>query len=234
MKLMKEPGYKRTAPGRGLVPVTGLADKPYTEYLTDLDPKGASDRSAAVRHALSISSDIRFREFLARLSQPRYARMHLATIAKTCDIGLPEFADFWQKAQHMRSLATAQEGMTVVTQHMVSDAKTKKVSCDRCDGLGAVFADEMAVALKKARKIRVAAEDRQIRACPACQGLGEIERTGDTDSRRMLMDIAGLSQRRGPAVAVAINNYGGAGIESAVDKMSSVTFDIEPQQEDEA
>src|SRR5260370_13988014 len=90
---------------RGLMVRRGRAahDDACNGFLNELDLRGNSERSAAVRFALACSDDLRFREFLDRLGCPRYMQYSLAAIARTCDIRLQEFVDFWQKAQIERA-----------------------------------------------------------------------------------------------------------------------------------
>lgn len=190
----------------------GKQDLVYNEYLSSIDPLGASTRSASVRLALAGSTDPKFREFLDRLSHPRYKTYSLATVAKTCDISLPEFADFWRKAQNMRTLAIAQEGFADVTSDMVADARTRQVCCERCDGYGEVHQPDSTLPPRR---------------CPVCLGVGTLPRPGDTDSRRILAEMTG-NVKKGGSGGVQINNFVNApGIESAVSKYDRVSFNID-------
>lgn len=216
---------------RGLVPSTsyGRLDIPYNTYLAELDPKGESERSEAVRFALAASNDVRFRAFLTNLSDPLYKTYSLATIAKLSDISLPQFAEFWQKAQHSRALAIAQTALPALTVDLVEDARSVQASCDRCDGFGWVYCEDLVPANTPGLiQISDSEETRQIRSCPLCKGTGTTRTPGDVDSRKMLLDMTGVS-KKGPSMQIT-QNFGGMAIESAVEKMSRVSFDLtEPE-----
>lgn len=205
---------------RGLVPAAshGRLDESYNAYLDALNPKANRD----VQLALAASTDTRFREFYERLSEPRFRRYKLATIAKSCNISLPQFADFWHSAQKMRILAKAQDGLMEVTEDIVADARTKYISCERCDGFGFVYMEDMPAGAKV--KGQGVLGDRQIRACPLCEGKGRVTQPGDPDARRSLLEMTGLSGRRSGAAVQITQNFGT--MESAVDKLSRVRFDV--------
>lgn len=212
-------------PIRGLVPASsyGVLDKTYNEYLGALDPRGTSTRGHAVRVSLAAHADNRFRVFLARLSETRFKRYSLAAIAKGCNISLTEFADFWQKSQNMRTLALAQDGLFDVTSDIITDAKSKPMACERCDGFGWLYVDSDLAAQPGVRRLVPRdKESKQIRACPTCKGTCLVTKSGDTDSRRMLMDIAGVGGRKGSAVTINAT----FGSQSTMDKLSKTSFDI--------
>lgn len=219
--LMREPG------GRGLVPIAGKLDHSYNEYLEGIGIRDP-ERRQEVELALAASNDKRFNLFLSYLPNPRYRRASLSSIAKACAIPLPQFMEFWQKAQHTRALAVAQEGITKhVVPDMVEDSRSKDVPCDRCDGFGWVYAEDgLPKTTKGLRKMDDSdPKSRQIRACPLCSGTGNIRKTGDTDSRKMLLEMSGLTNKKGSAVQIT-QHFGGMGIESAVERLNRVSFDL--------
>jgi hypothetical protein len=217
---MKEPG----SASRGQVPdvAHSAMDVPYNTYLDQLDPRGDSEKSLAVRLALAQTTDTRFHHFLERLYLPHYRRYNLAGIAKTCGIGLAEFGEFWQKAQNVRAIAIVQDGIVEIAPDMVSDAHSRKVYCDRCDGTGWVFVDGVVPGMEFEQM-----GERKVRMCPACKGDKSISKPGDTDSRRMLLEMAGHTGKRGGVTVQIAQNFGGAGIESAVQKLAPISFDVE-------
>lgn len=229
-KYMKE----RRSP-RGLVPTAtyGRLDTVYQEYLSDIDPGGDSDRSKAIRFALASARDTRFREFIARLGQPSYHTWSLAALAKSCDISLPEWAEFFQKSQTQRALAQAQIALPNLTTDLIKDARRQSQVCARCDGLGSVpcefglpddtpgiDVDEQTGNMK--------------RTCPECRGKGRKKIPGDTDSRKMLLEMTGVIGKRGsPAVSI-VQHFGGANIEAAQSRLNAVTFDVTAEPADDA
>lgn len=218
---MKERGSPR-----GLVPTSsfGRLDEPYNAYLTQLDPRGDTPQAQATRQALAAASDDRFQEFLARVNHPMYRKFSLATVAKKCDISLPQFAEFWQKAQKMRALAMAQEGIVSFIPDMVSEAHTQDQACDRCDGWGFVYTEETVPGTKAVDPDDPASK--RIRACPACKGTGRAKKAGNAESRKMLLEVTGMAGRGGGSSVKLVQNFGGSTMESAVDKMNRVTFEV--------
>ena len=207
---------------RGLVPTSayGIQDVEYDTYLESLKIR---EDGAAIRQALAASTDPRFTAFLERVGKPIAERRSLASLAKGCDISLPQFAEFWQKAQHMRALAKAQDGVVELTGDLVEDARRQWVSCDRCDGFGWVFSDPGTPGNYVLDP--TAEEPKEVRQCPQCKGEKRLPKVGDADARRMLLEMAGHTGK-GRGVAVQINNYGGATMESAVDRLNVLTVDV--------
>lgn len=217
---IREPGGLR-----GEVPAcgSGEVDVSYLAYLTKLEPRADSDRGRALRHALALSRDPRFVEFLRRLSAPRYSRWRLETIAKSCEISLPQFAEFWKSAQQMRALAIAQDGAVEVMDDLVEDAKRQRGICDRCDGYGfvKVEADDPFREIDESRP-----DAMPTRECPKCLGKGMLLKEGSSEARKLLFETAGLSGKRAPMVQIN-QSFGGASIESAVDRLNRINFDVD-------
>lgn len=183
-------------------------------YLAELDPLGDSDRSAAVRLALASSSDGRFGEFLNRLGQPGYRSHSLAAIATTCDLSLAEFIHFWHRTQLQRVLSMAHDAMLDVIDDLIENASYHDVSCSRCDGRG-----------------RVTTGKGRNRVCPVCRGAGSVRMPGDAHARDCLLQIAGFGKKGLAAVQIT---FGGAAMESAVDGLKGITFDVsDPEVTDE-
>jgi len=154
----------------------------------------------------------------------------LAAIAKDCEIGLTEFQDWRQKAQTQRILARAQQGMLEVTEDLVENAKNRDVTCDRCDGFGSVVCDSKAPkstpGLRRIKGMK-SADDTWMRDCPACKGKGVLRSSGSEHAIDKLIDMTGLSTRGkgGSGTSVTVN-LGGASMESAVDRLSKISFDV--------
>ncbi len=215
---------------RGLVPNLhfGAFDISYNEYLAKLDPRGDSEQSEAVRFALASASDKRFQTFFERLQDPTCKRYTLATIAKYCDISLPQMAEFWNKAQKMRALVKAQEGIVSFIPDMVEEAHTQDLACDRCDGFGFVYVEDQPadpkLGIKPLRPDDPAS--RMIRTCPNCKGTGRSKKEGNPDSRKQLLEMTGMVGRGGGASVKLVQNFGGSTMESAVERMNRVTFEV--------
>jgi len=225
LELVKEPHSPR-----GLVPASscGRLDTAYNAYLDSLELRSDSPKSKAVEFALASARDERFRVFLERLSSPLCKRWSLATIAKTCEISLPEWAEFWQKATVQRALAKAQDALPNLADDLIEDARSRIVGCERCGGRGTLKA-ECPVCANQVTDCPHCNGKGIVESCPDCDGTGKQRKPGDVDARRMLLDMTGLGGRKAPAVQ--INQTFSSGIGSAMDKMSKVTFDVEVEAE---
>jgi DnaJ-class molecular chaperone len=183
-----------------------------------------------MRLALASTTDARFKKFLDLTSAPEYRGTTLAALAKIAEISLIEFQDWRQKAQTQRILARAQEGMVEVTEDLVENAKNRDVTCDRCDGFGSVVCDSKAPkstpGLRRIKGMK-AADDTWMRDCPACKGKGVLRASGSEHAIDKLIDMTGLSSKgKGGAAVQIVQNFGGASMESAVDRMSKISFDV--------
>lgn len=203
---------------RGLVPSSsfGKLDDAYNNFLGDVDP----NNSPQAQHALACATDARFREFLRLIGEPRYSRWSLAAVAKTCDISLPEWADFWRKSQLQRALLQATNAIPKLTNDLIGDAATQHNACERCDGLGEVEVDSDDDGQSKGKKRK------SVRVCPACKGQGTIRKPGDTHARDRLLEMTGLGGKKGGAAVIINQNFGGMGVESATERLSQITFDV--------
>lgn len=212
---------------RGLVPSRkfGIQDRVYGSYLNTLNPRGDKN----VQDALATCPDPRFKEFLARISEPRFKRISLQAIAKACSIDLKEFQTWWQRESTQRAIAIAQTKSIEVTEDMVEDARTSDDVCPRCDGLGFVAAP---IGLPKGvpgyRQIEAGAEPKYIRTCPKCES-GKVRKPGDAHARDRIMEMAGIIQR-GKSAVTLVQNFGGASHSSAItqlDDAMTITVDAE-------
>jgi hypothetical protein len=197
---------------RGLVPTAafGIEDVAYNEFLATVSPSTNPD----AQFALATATDKRFSEFLRLLPNTGERRRSLASLAKICGISLPEWADFWRKAQMQRALAMATNAIPGLTSDLILDAKSRHLVCERCDGFGTVLDS------------RSADDDKAMRPCPACKGLGTTAKAGDAHARDKLLEMTGLSGRKGGAAVTITQNFSGMGIDAAISRMDSITFDV--------
>ena len=225
---------KREPSGRGLVPTSsyGSHDGPYNAFLDELEIRQDTPKSMAARRALASSTDPRFLAFLNAVDDSRFRQHSLASIAKQCQIALVQFGEFWQKAQRVRAIARAQEGIVDVTNDMIEDARSVFHACERCDGYGYVLADAEhmgTVALLDPEN----PTSKPIRNCPACNGLGKSRKPGDAHSRDKLLEMTDMTGKKSGGASIHLTqNFGGAGMESAVD-LNKITYDIEAETIDD-
>ena len=206
------------------------AHDPYNAFLTTLDPRGESQQSKAVQWALACSRDPRFQEFLRRLHQPRYQRYSLAAVAKSCDLILGEFLQFWHDALVESAIAIACSSAPAIVSDMAEDALSSHKSCERCDGLGWVespagVSPEMVPGYLG--RLSDHLEAPAVRTCPACRGSAKIRKPGDQHAREKLLELAGLTGKRAPVQVVAFN------FNRSVEQENRITLDVDPEEEDQ-
>lgn len=214
MKFIKE----KKSP-RGLVPAAsfGRFDLAYNTFLGDVDPCN----SDYAQYALAAATDARYREFLRLLGEQRYRTWSLAAVAKVCDISLPEFGDFWRKAQLQRGMTAAINAIPALTQDLIGDAASLQLVCERCDGFGTVLRDG-----------EDEKQQQKIRTCPNCNGVGTVRKSGDSHARDKLLEMTGLGKKGGGAAVVINQNFSGMGIESATDRLDKISFTFDAEAED--
>lgn len=230
LTLTRERGRGEKDSGRGLVP-DGNHDEPYNAYLEQLDPNGSTKDANEVRFALAASNDVRFRSFLECLNQPRFKRSRLATIAKACDISLPQFFEFWQSSQKTIALARAQSAIPDLIGDMAIDARSRMITCGRCDGYGVVadYADK-----DEDSKLEGSKVPDKVKPCPNCtDSPGKVREVGNQHARDRLLEVTGMTKKGGDRAGVSIiQNFGGATMESAVDSLGKISFDVDLTAED--
>lgn len=217
---------------RGEVPAWNSEeiDKPYESFFDPIKPHD----NLEFQQALAASTDKRFREYLRQLNLPKNRNKKCSTIAKIMDISLAEFIDFLRTSYRAQAMSVAAMRLPEITEHMANDALTQKEACGRCDGWGFVNVSEAEMPPLDEDKpipgnIKLMGT-RYVRDCPKCDGSGKTQKPGDSHARDKILSMNGFD-KKGAAVAVSINNYGGNGIEAAGSRLSSVCFDISADAE---
>jgi len=205
---------------RGTVParVNGYKDKEYEEYLKHIDPQREE-----VRLALASSPDPRFRAFLERMSDPTQPGTKLQTIAKSCNIPLDEFMEWFSRASNQRAIAIVQTHSPAIVQDTLEDARSKFVACHRCDGLTWIAAvKDLPPETPGYRPMG----EGWIRDCPVCRAKGFVRTPGDDSSRSKSLEMAGLINKKGAGIAI-IQNFGGQALPSAIRRLDAITVDVD-------
>ena len=217
VRLVKEAGRGERDSGRGEVPAAshGRFDIPYNEYLATLKPR----ENKEFQFVCATASDIRFRNFVELLGNGWYKSYTLATLAKKCDISLPQFAEFWQSSQKTIAIARAQGALPDLFANLIEDAKTKDVTCSRCDGYGFVPESSNSDDGVPAK----------IRTCPQCKGTGTQKEVGNLHARDRILEATDMRGKRSGGGIQITQHFGGMGIESAVDSMSKISFAIDDE-----
>jgi hypothetical protein len=204
------PGDRASSPG-----------DPLTCFLSALDPRGDSDRSKTVRLALASCRDPRFQEFLERLYRRRYQRHSLAAIARSCDIPLGEFLQFWHDAQVRRAIYLACAASPDIVRDMIEAALGRDVMCERCEGMTWVPEDPRIPSELIPGFLGRLPDGRSARRCPQCGGSGQIRQPGDGHAARRVLEIAGVI---GPRTTVEIASYN---VSRDIERLNRITVDVD-------
>lgn len=194
-------GGKKVASPRGLVPA-GADDFVYEEYLVRLHLRDDANPTGQIaRLALAAASDPRFQAFLKIALSDKGKTMHLATIAKMCEIGLVEFQALWRDARINQAINKAIDSLTAITTDMIDDAMSNEATCSSCDGTG-----------------QVEREGKPAKICPNCSGKGTVRTIGDKHARNKLLEMTGAIKKE-PAVQVSVD-LRGQGLAAASARLS--------------
>lgn len=220
---------ERGKKSRGLIPAAEFswADHDYNGYLDSLELRSeTAEKSVQIRRAMAASHDRRFNRMLANLHSHPHRKEPLALLANSAGISLREFKDFVVAAQKERAAELAVDGVVEITPDLIRTAKAQDAPCDRCDGFGWVDAEDGQPGTRKSK----GAIPKTIRDCPACGGKGTRLAPGNQHAIDKLLEVSGLGGKgRGPAVQIN-QNFGSASMDSAVDQLNRVTFDVEAEE----
>lgn len=208
----------------------GCHDIPYNRFIERID-------SEAFQEALGMQKAIRYQMALKRilnhnviLSRGGRARSFVSTILKEEGITLQEAVEVYGRWMLAKATQVAVYRAPQIMNDIADDASNKQVVCPRCDGLGTLDVDLGESQKKKAKAT--------IRTCPECKGIGTITQSGDSESRRIILEVAGLAGKRGPLVdarSVHLSGGGHVNVESLVKDMETgedVPMIAAPQEEE--
>jgi len=142
--------------------------------------------------ALEHAPDPKFQAFLLNRLDPHYKNMTFAQMCRNHGITLADMDDVYRKGQIHLGMIRGSNHLPQVVEDVIVDAKSKQQYCMRCDGRGYIKDED--------------GPENSTRECPMCHGLKEIRVPGDNHARDLVYESYGLIGKRGPAVAIQINN----------------------------
>lgn len=148
---------------------------------------------------------------LAYLGDHSFDGFSLTRLARDAGLLLNEIVDLTCNYHIAMGRIAAARHVPQVLDDIGEDAKTRLVPCMKCGSTGKELGDELDPELLEIlgdSAIPADAPD-----CGYCNGSGHLRQIGDSDSRKILLETLGLTNKRGPVVAIQkntqINNYGG-------------------------
>lgn len=98
---------------------------------------------------------------------------------------------------------------------------SKKIACERCDGLGWISAPNgLPDDTPGYRSIQSGDDELWIRDCPNCEK-GKIRKPGDAHARDRVLEMGGLVNKSKSGLTL-VQNFGGASHASAIDQLDKV------------
>jgi hypothetical protein len=136
--------------------------------------------------ALEFSEDPKAAQFLADLADPRYSKWTASALASRNGFSPLRITDIFRN--HMLANASLEfvKKAPEVSKDVVEDARSTRVSCSRCDGLG--YINEEVEEGEKIVHVK--------HKCPNCRGSGTTRKPGDSDSRKLMYEVIGLAGKR--------------------------------------
>jgi hypothetical protein len=167
-------------------------DHAYNRFLEGLDQD-------EFRMALAAEKNKKFQSVLFWIGHPSTEKWSLTALLKRAGITLPEAMDLYGRYRTACAVRVAMDRTPKIMADTADDAENKLVACPRCDGFGTLDLDDV----KEGRS--------SVRTCPECEGSGKVKQSGDNDSRKIIFEVAGLMNKKGPMIDARAINFLGAG-----------------------
>ncbi len=165
-----------------------------------LNPINSLSRTKAARAATALN-DGRFYAFVEDLLDPTKYDYDIVDLCKRHDIGTAKFVEMWRDHQHASALLAISDKLADIYLDMIQDARSGKKNCPDCEA-GTVKRTDL--------------------PCSRCDGLGVIRIPGDLGTRKLLLDLAGLVNKKAPTVVMQQNFSAPGSMESTSIEVSRV------------
>lgn len=163
--------------------------------------------------SLTCSEDDAIRGLVSDLLNPANRSVSISRLASIRKISPNALLELWRNFQVTAAMQTLSGGLPALCADIMVDAQSSTVVCEHCQGYGIIRADpDLMPAPDEAPAVMQA--PRVVKAitisCPACGGSGSARKPGDTDSRKLVTEILGLTGKKGPMTQTNIQVLGGA------------------------
>ncbi len=176
-------------------------------------PKSKSLITTLNRHKVAVaaacSDDDRFHAFAQDLLSPE--KIEIEALVAKHRIGIRKFVEMWRDHQHAVALLTFTNKLKSIYSDMLEDAKSTRKKCpeDGCvRGIVSQGEDENGVI--------------QGEVCVRCEGTGSIRVPGDVMTRKLLLDVMGLVNRKQPQVVLQQNFSNPGSVESTTSQIGRI------------
>lgn len=134
-----------------------------------------------VKMALALSDSPRAHAFLAALAGPRGNTCTFATLARKCGMRSAALVKIWREYKLLQGTLAFLNGLPRVAEDMVEDARSTRISCPVCGGIGHIGPEG----------------ERNSLMCPQCIGTGTVRKFGNPDARKLIFEAVGITAKRG-------------------------------------
>ncbi|HLZ39384.1 MAG TPA: zinc finger-like domain-containing protein [Candidatus Sulfotelmatobacter sp.] len=141
----------------------------------------------SVRAAVDREDEPAFRALAKDLADPRLLSKPVSVLLNKNKIGAARFLEVWRDHHCAEAVALISPELPPLFRDIVNDARSIETYCTVCDGTG------------QPRKGSTTIQ------CPRCKGHGTVMLPGDKESRRFLLEISGLTGKRGPQAVIQQN-----------------------------
>lgn len=178
-------------------------DIPMRRFRENIDPD---------KLELFLNQHEKYQTFIASLHDPAYSKLTFAIICRKFGVSLHELQTLYTDGMRHLGLLEMAANLPQVMVDVSEDAKSRMVSCPRCDGEGVVW---------------FGMEDKQqSKPCPQCKGVKEVRVSGDKHARDLMFESMKLTGQRGPLVAIQQNFGDASGLDAKMEGMLKLTQGI--------
>ena len=137
---------------------------------------------------LQFSGHERFYRLYDALHDDAYRNTSPGTLCRRFGVSLQDLVDVWIEYNRLMGLMYAATQLQQIMTDVTNNALSRDVVCPRCDGLKTVRDGEA-----------------ESRICPVCEGEGTVKVPGDPHARELVLEVLGVTGRKGPALRIEEN-----------------------------
>lgn len=155
-----------------------------------------------LKMALAQSLSPKMQNFFLDLAHPEAKQFSISELARHHKITSIELAQIFRDFNHSKGMLNMMAELPEVSKDIANDAKSKRVTCPRCDGFG-----------------EIDKRDGSTMKCPECRGRGLIRKAGDLAARKLVFEAVGYTTKQ---ALVNIDQRKYTSIESTLDDLDAI------------
>ena len=167
-----------------------------------------------MRQALLDADDKAAMKLATYMAHNYKTNMSLTRAARECGITLQKLNDLYRNHNLAKAQIIVSAHLPKIAEDTSTDAEAHFEVCDRCDGIGTVLRARMVKSEPDnpdSQEVLVETSE----TCPRCKGAREIRVAGDSKARDQIFEIAGMTGKSSPLVAIQ-QNFGSEDLEGTL------------------